>query len=117
LVAIASSFDTFDRFDFFDLDISSSGVRLLKIQLITALQVWCAPCLIASGRSDVEDLGSWVIVARKHIAPLAVELNVRATGKNRAPGQHTSYRNADIAARPYNKRRRRSLWATGGVAG
>ena len=86
MVAFASSFDTFDRFDFFDLDISSSGVRLLKIQLLTALQVWCAPCLIASGRSDVEDLGSWVIVARKHIAPWAVELNVRATGKTELRG-------------------------------
>jgi len=77
-VAFASRFDTFDRFNFFDLDISSSGVRLLKIQLLTAPQVWCATCLIASARSDVEDFGSWVIVARKHTAPWAVELNVRA---------------------------------------
>src|SRR5579863_1558450 len=50
------SFDIFDGFNFFDLNTSSPGITLLKIQRLTAPQVWLAPCLIASGRSNVEDI-------------------------------------------------------------
>jgi hypothetical protein len=45
------SFDIFDVFNSFDLDIPSTGVPLLTIQQLTAPQVWCAPCLIASGKN------------------------------------------------------------------
>src|ERR1700756_1034147 len=36
---------------------SSTGVPLLKIQQLTAPEVWCAPCFIASaGKSNAENL-------------------------------------------------------------
>ena len=55
-LGLASRFDSFDPFNFFDRDVSSAGVALLKIQRLKAPQVWCAPCLISSGRSNAEDL-------------------------------------------------------------
>ena len=50
------SFDIFDGFNFFDLDVSGSGVPLLKIQRLTAPQVWCGFALSRVGRSNAEDL-------------------------------------------------------------
>jgi len=55
-LGLTSGFDSFDPFNFFDRDVSSSGVALLTIQRLTAPQVWCAPCLISSGRRNAEDL-------------------------------------------------------------
>jgi hypothetical protein len=50
------SFDIFDGFNFFDLDISSSGVTPLTIQRLTARRFGVRLALARVGRRNVKDL-------------------------------------------------------------
>jgi hypothetical protein len=75
-----SSFDIFDDFNFFDLDISSSGITLLKIQRLTARRFGVRLALPRAGEAMLKisfvdnDRQRRVIVEGKLIAPWAAEL-------------------------------------------